>query len=188
MRLKYRIIPNMQYVLDLRDGVPLCLHGVNLVLIDAPVGICRPSVVADVKSHLLLDRVDAEEVEVLEEEEVRSHEARAPSDDPDDSDELGGEKVGVTVSSGPVVEPAEVRDSSVAGEVLDEGSGGEEAGGDASPDAVSAVDGDGIDGVVDLKLEKEVGGTNVDDATDETDDNRSPRPDGGGTSGDGDES
>jgi len=173
---------------DLRDGFLLCLHGVNLVLIDIPAGICRPSMVADVKSHLFLNMVDAEEVEVLEEEEERSHEARAPSDDPDDSEKFGCEKVGVTVSSGPVVEPAEVRDSRVAGESLDEGSGGEEAGGDTSPDAVGEVDGDGIDGVVNFKLEKEVRGTNVDNATDETDNNSSPRPNSGGTSGDGDES
>jgi len=94
----------------LNIAVALSLEGVDLVMIDVISVVSRSSVVGYVKSSLLLDGVDSEEVEVLKEEEVGTHEAGGPSDDPEDTNQLGSEEVGVPVAvvGGPLVEPTDV--------------------------------------------------------------------------------
>ena len=81
---------------------------------------------------------------------------------------------------------ASVVDVGVGG-VLDVGVCAEDADGDDTPSAASAVDGEGVEGVVDPELEEQVVGANVDDARDDTDDEGHPGVDDGAAGGNADE-
>ena len=139
-------------------------------------------VVRNVKTNLLLEGIDTEPSEEVEAEEEGDHGGGDPANDPEDTAELDKKKVGIAGATAPGVEPSNVLVASVG----DGGTSrlGEETDGNAAPHAVGEVDGDGIDGIINLELEEEGGETAVDPASDDADEEGAVRGDDGGTGGD----
>ena len=157
----------------------------NVLLAGASKVVGSTLVVGDVKTDLLLEGIDTEPSEEVEHEEEGDHGGRDPGDDPEDTNELNKEEVGITGATAPGVEPSDVE----VGSVGDGGTGrlGEETDGDAAPHAVGEVDGDGIDGIIDLELEEEGGETAVDPTGNDANEESTVGGDDGGTGGDTDE-
>ena len=121
--------------------------------------------VRDVQSGRLDLGRDAEQVELLQDHEERRHDSHGPREDGEDDHDLAGQQV--SVSS---------HDESVVVARADQVLGGKGSGGDESPHTGTGVDGDGIERVIDLEhVEDELGASDVDEGTDDS--NRDGGPD-----------
>mmetsp|Transcript_33688 Transcript_33688/g.107649 ORF Transcript_33688/g.107649 Transcript_33688/m.107649 type:complete len:464 (-) Transcript_33688:89-1480(-) len=111
--------------------------------------------------------------------------AAGPADVGEDEEDAGAEGAAVAAveDAGAVVLAVVV---GVVGFVVVE-LGGEEGRGDDAPRAAGAVDGEGVDDVVDFELDEEHGGAEVDGGRDEAGKEGAPEVGGGAARGDGDE-
>ena len=144
----------------------------------------RALVTADVHAHFLLERINAEHVEVVEEVDVGTHHGHDPTDDPKHGNDLNAHQREVAGATAPLVEPADVFGHAEGS--LETAGSGEEAGGQDTPHTATKVDGDGIDSIVDLEADEKEGTGEVDPSGDDTNAKGSPRLDGSTGSGDSD--
>mmetsp|Transcript_27870 Transcript_27870/g.50847 ORF Transcript_27870/g.50847 Transcript_27870/m.50847 type:complete len:482 (-) Transcript_27870:29-1474(-) len=134
----------------------------------------------DIQTNLLLHCVHAEQSQHVEKKEVGRHDGGDPPDNPKDAANLGEQELAI-----PAVKHAVVSVIAVSG--LDARWLGEKSDGDAAPDTVPEVDGDGIDGVVDLELHEELGPEDVRPSGDDADDEGAPGGNDGAARGDSNE-
>jgi len=168
------------------------LGGANLQeLLDVFLGrageiVGGTAMVRDIQTDFLFERVDAEHTSNPEEVEEGGHEDYHPSEDPEDAANLAQQQVGIR-SGTPREEPALAATGVAESGSVHEFATGEESGSDDAPHAVTKVHGDGVDGVIDAKLDQELGHAQVHPSTNGADDDGGPRVDGGSTRRNGDE-
>ena len=126
---------------------------------------------------LLLLVGHAQVVGDLEEEEEEGGPAEGPGHDADDADQLHAELLTSAERVGTVGAAVVAGD---AGKVVR----AEDADGEGTPDAASAVHSEGVHNVIDLKLGHHLGGTEVHEGRHDTDDHGTPHLDNVGRGGD----
>mmetsp|Transcript_8249 Transcript_8249/g.18488 ORF Transcript_8249/g.18488 Transcript_8249/m.18488 type:complete len:499 (-) Transcript_8249:108-1604(-) len=122
----------------------------------------------DVKTNLLLEGVHAEHSQNVEKVKVRDHDDGDPANNPEDAANLGEEETSIRRSISPHVEPT-VLSVLCAVRQINAGLFGEESDGDASPDTITQVNGNGINSIVNLELDEEVGPEDVSPSSNDTD-------------------
>ena len=137
--------------------------------------------VGSVKTGILVLGGDAEHLGNLEDAEDNGGGGAHPGSDDEDTNNLHAELLTTATHQGAVVFRRFAVDA--ASELLV----CEESGGEDTPDTAEEVHGGGVEGVVNLKLEEQLGGAVVHEGTDETDENSGPGVDDGAGTGDGDE-
>mmetsp|Transcript_15810 Transcript_15810/g.63655 ORF Transcript_15810/g.63655 Transcript_15810/m.63655 type:complete len:651 (+) Transcript_15810:246-2198(+) len=188
-----RVVPRV----DARSGLVLVRLGGGLLdVLDHRVGVVevgalgeRDVAVAAVLGVVHADRLDlvrdADAVRVGELEE--GHEQRdvgaGPADVGEDEADGGAERAAVAAveDAGAVILAVRVIGLGIV-EL-----GREEGGRDDAPEAARAVDGEGVDDVVDLELDERLGGAEVDGRGDHAGEEGAPRVGGRAARGDGDE-
>mmetsp|Transcript_18891 Transcript_18891/g.52509 ORF Transcript_18891/g.52509 Transcript_18891/m.52509 type:complete len:523 (+) Transcript_18891:49-1617(+) len=148
--------------------------------------VCGSTVMGDVQTDFLLEWVDAEHAEGVEHDEEWSHDGEDPCADPQDAADLAEEEVGISGFLAPRVEPSGVQGCVSGGTQLAFLS--KETDSDHTPGSVGEVNWDGVDGVIDLHGDQELGESVVDPSTDHADDDGHSWCDDGASCGDGDES
>ena len=142
-------------------------------------------VTADVHTDLLLERVDAEHVKVVEQVNVGTHDGKDPANDPKAGNDLDPHEGEVSRATAPLVEPADVVGHAKGG-VKTAGSC-EQTNGEDTPHTATEVDRDGINGIVNLEADEKEGTSEVYPASNDANDEGSPGFDGSTRSGDGNE-
>ena len=158
----------------------------NIVLAGSRKVVGSSTVVGDIKTNFFLKSIDTEHTGHVQDHEERSHEGKDPSKNPEDRNNLNKEKVGISSSLAPGVEPSSV-DVVVSGNSHLLGLG-EKTNSDNSPDTVGKVNRNGIDGVVNLHLDEEVGESVVDPSGNNSNETRAPWSDDRASGGDSDKS
>ena len=142
-------------------------------------------VTANVHANLLLERVYAEHVKVVEQVNVGTHDGKDPANDPKAGNDLDAHKGEVARATAPLIEPANVV-GHTKGSLKTAGSS-EQTDGEDTPHTATKVDGDGIYSIVDLEADKKEGTGEVDPSSNDANDKGSPGLDGGAGSGNGNE-
>lgn len=142
-------------------------------------------VTADVHTNLLLERVDAEHIKVVEKVNVGTHDGKDPANDPKAGNDLDAHEGEVTGATAPLVEPADVVGHAKGG--LKTAGSSEQTNGEDTPHAATEMDGDGINGIVNLEADEKEGTCEVYPASNDANDEGSPGLDGSAGSGDGNE-
>mmetsp|Transcript_44900 Transcript_44900/g.94229 ORF Transcript_44900/g.94229 Transcript_44900/m.94229 type:complete len:133 (+) Transcript_44900:319-717(+) len=126
----------------------------------------------NIQTNLLLEGINTEESQNIEKMEVWCHDHRDPSNNPEDTTDLGKEERAISRTLSPHVEPAIF---SMFAECVDGTVWlSEKSNSNASPDTITKVDRDGIDSIINLELDKEVGPEDVSPPSDDA--NNKGRP------------
>ena len=123
----------------------------NIFLLGSTEIVSGTTVVGDIKTNFFLKGINTEHASSIKDHEEGGHGEEDPTDNPQDGDDLDEEKVGITS----IVEPA-----NVVGVVTGSAHGtrfGEQTNGDDTPHTVGEVNWDGIDCVINLHHDEELG-------------------------------
>ena len=142
-------------------------------------------VTANVHADLLLERVDAEHVEVVEQVNVGTHNGKDPANDPKAGNDLDAHEGEVAGATAPLVEPADVVGHAKGG--LETAGSSEQTDGEDTPHTATKVNGDGIDSIINLEADEKEGTGEVDPSSNDANDKGGPGLDGGAGGGDGNE-
>ena len=142
-------------------------------------------VTANVHANLLLERFDAEHVKVVEEINVGTHNGKDPANDPKAGNDLDAHEGEVAGATAPLVEPGDVVGHAKGG--LKTAGSSEQTNGEDTPHTATEVNGDGIDGIVNLEADKKEGTGEVDPSSNDANDKGDPGLNGGAGGGDGNE-
>ncbi len=153
----------------------------DILVVGASQVVGGTTVVRDVKSDFFLQRIDTEHSESVERVEERSHDGENPSADPDDSNDLDSKELAASTKE------QTVTIGGVSGSFL-KFLGGEKTDGDNSPSSVGEVNRNGIDGIINLHGDEELGESVVDKSCNNSNDAGGPWVDNGASSSDTDKS
>mmetsp|Transcript_15568 Transcript_15568/g.18744 ORF Transcript_15568/g.18744 Transcript_15568/m.18744 type:complete len:247 (+) Transcript_15568:203-943(+) len=191
-RLKNLGLGVLGSISDLGGNINLSMTGspdfhkfFNIFLLGSLEIVSSTAMVRDIKTNIFLERINTEKSNSLESHEERSHENTNPSNDEKDTADLAKKKVSITTSVTPGVEPSKVGGVAVC--QFHAITFSKQTNSNNSPSSVGKVDRNGVDGIVNLHANEELGETNVNPATNHSDDDSSPGGDNRATSSDGDE-
>mmetsp|Transcript_2412 Transcript_2412/g.3533 ORF Transcript_2412/g.3533 Transcript_2412/m.3533 type:complete len:249 (+) Transcript_2412:212-958(+) len=157
----------------------------NIFLVGSREIVSSTAMVRDIKTNFFLERINAEKSSSLEDQEERSHKNTNPSNDEKDTADLAKKKVGITTSVTPGIEPSKMGGVAVC--QFHAITFSKKTNSKNSPSSVGKVDRNGVNSIVNLHANEELGETNVNPATNHSDNDSSPGGDNRATSSDSDE-
>lgn len=153
----------------------------NVLLVGGGKVVGRTTVVRNVQTDFLLEWIDTEHAKSVKHQEEGGHDSKDPPNNPHHSDKLDKEKVGIRA----VVEP-----SAMVGIVTSDSHKlgvGKQTNSEDTPQTVGKVDGDGIDGIINLHHDEELGEEVVNHTSNNSNDACCKRADNRASSGDTDQ-
>lgn len=151
----------------------------NIIIVGGLQVVSGTTVVRDIKSNFLFQGIDTEHSESHKGIEERSHDGKDPGADPQDGKELNQKEV-------PVLEVGD--EDSLVGSAESSNSLefgiGEKTDGENSPSSAGEVDRDGVDSVINLHGDEELGESVVDESGNNSNANGGPWVDNRASSGD----